>query len=431
MTLLKQITEACFYAPRSLLQLKSNSLMWLGIYFISAFAVFSLFTSLLITHQEAIKNILLDYFFPQSWHGISQKLANFFFESQAKIVIGNMIISGSLVLASIFLFPIKEKYSAEFEKDAKYPNGPVKEFPLSYQAWEEIKLFLFYLTAQSVILWIGYYPYPWTNGLSIGLSYLFLFFTFGLDFISPTLQRHRTHYTIILKVLLKKPVLVLLFGLLFSLPSILLSRYIFTIETLNLFEIISILFLANVILLTLAIPAGTHVASSLLPQVKQTIPPTQRSIKYTYSAMSLILLAGLFLHGKLITSLHHKSQLLKAEYHLDWSSIDYQLPSLSEFLNSPSVSNLSFDMVITNPTGFDIIIEKSQIFVSKQANTIATIDLTGFEVPAGESRQVNMQLNSNSNLAKISNFRTLLENWRVDMHLELMPGIPFVLNIVE
>jgi len=431
MTLLQQLKIALFDSPSSLLKLRGSSLRWMGIYCLTGIAIFSLFVWIMLSNQQSIKDALLNYLFPQSWHELSETLADFLFESQTKSVISNAILSGSLVLASIFLFPIKEKYSAAFEKDAKYKNGKVDEFPLIYQAWEESKLFLIYLTAQSIILFIGYYPYQWASWLSVGLSYLFLFFTFGLDLISPTLQRHRTQYSLILKVLFKKPLLVIFFGLLFSLPAILLSRWVFSFDELSLIEISSILFLTNILFLTLAIPAGTRVASELLPLVQLILPPRKKTIVWGYTIVTLLLASGLFLHSQLIVSLHHKSQLLKAEYNIDWSSIEYEVPSFSQLANGKALSNLSFDMVISNPTEFDILIEKSQMIVEQKQKIIATVNLSGFELLAGESQRIKIEWDSNSDLSQLSDFGNLLEDWRIDMHLQVWPGIPFVFNLVE
>jgi len=431
MGIFQQLKTSLIDAPLSIIKIRRASLRWMGIYSTTGIIVFSLFIWFMLSNQESIKIILLDYFFPQSWHEISETLAEFLFESQTKTVVGNMILSGSLVMASIFLFPIKEKYSAEFEKDAKYENGKAEEFSLIYQAWEESKLFLIYLTAQSLILWIGYYPYQWTSWLSISLSYLFLFFTFGLDLISPTLQRHRTQYSIILKVLFKRPLLPIMFGLLFSLPVILLSQLVFSYEELTLIEITSILFLANMIFLTLAIPAGTLIATRLFPVIQQTLTPKRKTVIWGYSIMLSVLIFFLTLHTQLIISLHHKSQLLKAEYDIDWSSVDFKLPSFSQLTNGKALSNISFDIVINNPTEFDIIIEDSQIFVEQKQATIAIIDLNGFELAAGKNKRVTINLDSNSDLTKVSSFTELLEYWRVDIHLQVWPGIPFVFNIVE
>ncbi len=431
MSLLQQLKIALFHAPSSLLKLKRNSLHWMIIYCLSGIVIFGLFVWLMISNQVDIKNALLNYLFPQSWHGLSETLADFLFESQTKSVISNAILSGSLIFASIFLFPIKEKYSAEFEKEAKLNNVKVSEFPLIDQAGEEIKLFLIYLTAQSIILFIGYYPYQWTSWISMGFSYLFLFFTFGLDFISPTLQRHRTRYSLILKMLIKKPLLVISFGAFFSLPAIMLSRWVFSFDDLTLIEISSILFLTNIIFLTLAIPAGTRIASDLLPLVQLTLPPRKKSVVWSYAIMSILLTSGLFLHSQLVVSLHHKSQLLKAKYEIDWSSIDYEVPSLSQLVNGKALSNLSFDMVVTNPTEYDIVIEESQMIVEQKEKIIATIDLSGFELLAGKSQRINIQWDSNSDLSQVSNFGNLLEDWRIDLHLQIWPGIPFVFNLVE
>jgi len=431
MSLLLQIKLALFDAPLSIRLIRLKSIQWAMIYCMAAVAIFGLFSWLMLANQQTIKESLLSYFFPQSWHEISEKLANFLFESQAKTVISNLILSGSLVMASIFLFPIKEKYSAIFEKEARFNNGETDEFPLIYQAWEEAKLFLLYLTAQSVILWFGYYPYQWSHWLSISLSYLFLFFTFGLDFISPTLQRHRTQYTVIIKLMFRKPLVPLLFGLLFSLPAILLSRVVFSYQQLTLIEISSILFLTNVIFLTLAVPAGTYVASRMFSSIDEMLPPRKRSVIWGYSIMSILLVLGLTLHSRLIMSLHHKSQLLKAEYSLDWSSIEYEVPSFSELAEGQAFSQLSFDMVVDNPTEFDIEIETSQLFIEQKQTVIATIDLTGFELPAGESRRITMKLDSNSDLSNVSNFANILDGWRVDMHLQVSPGIPLIINVVS
>ncbi|MET1254063.1 hypothetical protein [Aliikangiella maris] len=431
MKISQQLIETLYGAPTSLKSIKRSTINWMVIYFCSGVLVFSLFIWTLLSHEITIKNLILDYFFPDSWHSISEQLVNFFYEKQTKTVLGNLILSGSLVVASVFLFPIKEKFSAAFEKDAKYPNGPSQEFPLSYQAVEETRLFLLYIAAQSVILWIGYYPYIWAKATAITLSYLFLFYSFSLDIISPTLQRHRITYAVILKALFNKPLLLILFGLIFSLPGLITSKIIFNFDTLTLIEVAGILFLVNLIFLTLAIPAGTHLASHLLPVMRTTPPVSAKTSRIGYTALAVILMTSLFLHGQLIRSLHHKSQLLKAEYAIDWSSIDYKLPSFSQLLGGQAFSQLSFDIEINNPTAYDIVIEQSQIQIEQNALTIATVDLNGFSVPSKESHKVTIQLDSNSNLGKINQLDNLTQGWRVDIYLQVWPGIPLILNVVN
>ncbi len=431
MNLIKQLKLPLVDSLVALTRLRKKSFLWLSIYGLSAIFIFGLIVWQMLIHEIWLKNILLDYFFPKSWHSLSQKLVDFLYQSQTKFVISNLILSGSLVLASIFLFPIKEKYSAVFEKEANFNNGEADEFPLLYQVWEEFKLLILYFSAQSVILWIGYYPYWWTTAISITLSYFFLFFTFGLDFISPTLQRHRVNYFLILKALLSRPIPVILFGLVFSLPTILLSQVIFTNVDFSLIEIASILFIVNIFFLTLAVPAGTYVASELLTEVRETIPPKKKSVYWGFSCVTVLLGITLLLHTQLIMSLHHKSQLLKANYDIDWSSMSYDFPSWAQLTQKSAITSLSFDMLITNSTEYDIEIEASQILVEQRRNLVATVDLSGFKLPAGESHRVSIKLDSNSNLSLVSDINSILDDWRVDMHLQIWPGIPFVWNIIE
>ena len=431
MSIFYQLKLSLFEAIASLRFFNRKALSWGVIYSLATIVIFGLFVWFLFNYQDPIKAALLDYLFPKSWQSLSEQLANFLFESQTKIVLGNMILSGSLVLASITLFPVKEKYSSEFEKTLKHNNGQTSEFPLYMQALEEVKLFLLYLTAQSVILWIGYYPFVWTTIISNTLSFVFLFATFGLDFIAPTLQRHRVTYSLMIKFLLKHPLIALSFGTLFSLPLVLISPYIFSIPELSFIEITGFLLFLNIIFLVLAVPAGTFIASKLLPEVRQTEPAKRRNVRASYVMMTVLLLSTLFLHSQLVVSLHHKSQLLKAEYDLDWSSISFDLPSFSELSSGKALSNFSMDIVINNPTQFDIIIEPSELYIEQKENLIAKLNINGFALASGESKRITLNMDSDSDLSKLSEFGELTKDWNIDMYIDIWPGIPFMLNVFK
>ncbi|MEP2541821.1 MAG: hypothetical protein ABJI60_15285 [Kangiellaceae bacterium] len=431
MSIFYQLKLSLFEAIASLRFFNRKALSWGVIYSLATIVIFGLFVWFLFNYQVPIKAALLDYLFPKSWQSLSEQLANFLFESQTKIVLGNMILSGSLVLASITLFPVKEKYSSEFEKTLKHNNGQTSEFPLYMQALEEVKLFLLYLTAQSVILWIGYYPFVWTTIISNTLSFVFLFATFGLDFIAPTLQRHRVTYSLMIKFLLQHPLIALSFGTLFSLPLVLISPYIFSIPELSFIEITGFLLFLNIIFLVLAVPAGTFIASKLLPEVRQTEPAKRRNVRASYVMMTVLLLSTLFLHSQLVVSLHHKSQLLKAEYDLDWSSIGFDLPSFSELSSGKALSNFSMDIVINNPTQFDIIIEPSELYIEQKENLIAKLNINGFALASGENKRITLNMDSDSDLSKLSEFGELTKDWNIDMYIDVWPGIPFMLNVFK
>ncbi len=431
MHLLKELKLAVFDAIIALRFIRKSSALWMSLYLLLAMVLFALVSWQVFTHEQAIKQLLLDYLFPQSWQGISEKILSYFYEQQAKVVIGNMILGASLVVASIFLFPIKEQFSAKFELDAGYQNGIKEEFPLWEQGLEEARLLILYLSAQSLILWIGYYPWPVTQWLSIGLSYLFLFFTFGIDFIAPTLQRHKLHYAKILKALAKRPVLVLSFGALFSSPVVLLSLWLFQQPELSLVEVSATLFLVNIVFLTLAIPAGTHVASHIIQQVRDCQLPTAKAIRSAYGLTILALVVTASLHLVLFKSVHHKTQLLKAEYSIDWGSFKLDSPSLAQLFATKSLSKLSFDLEIYNPTEFDIVIENAQLFVEKAELQVAQLDLDGFAVAAGQRKTITVKLDSRADFSSLNDFATLLEDWYIQLHVDIWPGLPFIMNIYQ
>lgn len=441
MTIVEQCKLAFLAAPASLKTINKNTLQWLAVYFICGLIIFLLFVDLLLSNQHAIKSALLNYFFPQSWHAVSQILADFLIESQAKVVVANFILSSSLVLASIVLFPIKEKASACFTKNIDLIKQSPKEFPLAMQAWEEVKLLVIYITSQSIILWIGYYPYAFTHWLSIILSYLFLFFTFGLDFISPVLQRYKQAYSKIIKFLLRRFIATIAFGLLCSLPVLLLSYWLLSLDNLTILETGAILFVLNLIFLTLAIPLGTYIGAKFYPAIQQLLPPTRGKNIAFWLIISSLCMFSLFLHSQLIKSLHHKSQLLKAEYAVDWQSFDFTTPSLSQMISGQLIGGFSVDMQVKNPTQHPIVIENSQIVIKKAARKITEVNVAGFSIPANNQHRVTLKFDSVTQLPKLSelkledfdlqnmDFSNIFEEWRVDLYLEVWPGIPFIMRI--
>ncbi len=430
MQIIKQIHLATLEAPFSLFQLRRRSSLWLLFYLIIGFAAFALVTKLLLDNETHLKQIILDYLFPESWHVISEKLFQFFFESQAKVVLSNLILSSSLVASSVILFPIKEKLSSVFEREMKYPNGETDEFSLWHQALEETRLLLFYLTAQLCILWIGYYPYAWATITSIVLSYLFLFFTFGLDLIAPTLQRHRISYFLMFKGLIKNTPVTLIFGLIYSIPSLVVAHFVFAQEQLSLLEMASILFLVNILFIALAVPAGTAIASKLLPEIKSTIPPGNTARSFSYCIMGLLLIGSLFLHSRLLQSMHHKSQILKVEYSIDWSSFDFEIATLGEMASGKFIGNVTFDLNIKNSTEYDLLLEKSLLLIEKDEQRISTIEINGFYIPAASDRDISITLDSLSDVSTLKDFEGITDNWRIDLEIELWPGIPFIVNIL-
>lgn len=431
MTLTQQLIEAFVRSPLTVFQLKRSSLKALCFYLISALIVFGLAACLLVSNQDLIRQALFDYLFPRSWHEHVDQLVGVFFESQAKLVLSSMMLGGSLVAASILLFPLKEYYSAAFEQEANFQNGVAEEFSLIRQALEESKLLILYITAQMLSLWLGLYPYSWATALSVTLSILFLFFFFALDLISPTLQRHKIAYIMIIKVLFKNPFAALGFGLLYSLPLLLLGNYILRVESLSIIEIATIMFLVNIGILALAVPAGTSLASKLLTETRALKPPAKKSLKIGYSLIMLTFLIGLFLHSRLALSLHHKSQILKCEYRVVWSTFDIDMPSFESLKNGQPVSKIGFDLAITNPTPFDLSIEENVLLAKQNDQLVGSVEVSGFDVASGKTVIKNIKINAAMTTQTLSNFSDLLDGWQLSLEFELWPGIPFTVKLVN
>lgn len=430
MTLLQQLGMT-LASPTAILRGKSAFYVALIAYLSLGLVLFGICGFVLVDNQDAIKQALMNYLLPSSWHYLSDVLLEFFFESQTKTVLASMIISSSLVVASVVLFPLKEYCSARYEEGGAYQNEPPAEFPLWLQALEESKLLFLYLVAQSVIFAIGYYPYEWCSWLSNGLSILFLCYSFGLDLIAPTFQRHRIRYNQILKLLSRKAVLTLLFGGLFALPALALGRYIITDESLTLAQVASILFIVNMFSLAVAIPAGTHIASRLLAQAKKVEPASRQNKRLWYVVLALLFALSAGFHGLVALSMHHKSQFLKCEYDLNWGSFAIDAPSFGALFRGEKHAQLRFELAVHNPTAFDLDIEKSVVSVWQHDNLISRTNISALSVASGATVVQPMEFTIEVNGKLLSGLDKITEGWRAEVEFELLPGIPFVIELLD
>ena len=429
MNLIDQSREALIKAPATVFLHDKKTAGVMAIYLASAFVIFGGIAAMIIAKEAFFRAVIMDYFFPESWHSVADYLINFFFESQSKVVIASFIISSSLVFASLILFRLKEYCSACFEKK-HYDNGQSKDFPLWMQGAEEGKLLLLYMSAQSIILAIGYYPFLATKLIASILSILFLFFSFGLDLIAPTFQRHRIKYSLIIKVLCRNVWLTLCFGCLFSLPVLIFSNFLLRLDGLSVVQMASFIVVFNLFFLSLAIPAGTRVASALMAEARKTTVPSAQLKKHAYIIMAVLLCVGSSFHFLLIQSLHHKSQLLKCEYDIHWRTMDIDLPSFTQLRSGDSEATLKFDIEITNPSNFLVDIEESTLSIWQNGKKISATKISGLRIEPGETVKENLAFQTEINARNLSQFNGLLNGWRAELQYELLPGLPFIFKMV-
>jgi len=134
-----------------------------------------------------------------------------------------------------------------------------------------------------------------------------------------------------------------------------------------------------------------------------------------------VLVASGVVYLRLADSLHAKSQILKCQYKLDPSTLDYRLPSLRDL----SVG-LSFVVEITNPTQVDVRIEKSRVEVRNSGKYFSEVRLEPIEVPAGQTVRQPVNLSVEIALSRLLEWRELVQgDWEVTWWIEVDEGWEF------
>ncbi|MCB9555447.1 MAG: hypothetical protein H6707_05035 [Deltaproteobacteria bacterium] len=437
---------AILRAPAALLGLRANALRWLMIYLLAATLLLTVVGALIVLNQQSLRQTLLAYLLPQNWLFAGDRLIGYMFAQQSKTVLINAAASGTLVMISLLLFPIKERLSATYERENELLAGDHHEFPLWFQGLEEVKLALLYATAFMTIFWIGYHPHPTRKLAAAVLSYAFLFFSFAVDFIAPVLQRRRLHYSRIIKCILKHPLACFGFGALFAAPSVLAGLYLKAHPELSLFAGILALFSANVLGIICAAVAGTWLGAQLYPAALQTNKPHPLTRALISVFVALLLVANCYVFGSLGVALHRKSQILKCDYSVDLSTLRVEWPSKSKgggflalvgktvdtLLSGTLNLRVSTMLTIKNPTEFDVELEQNRVEIHHDDQLIGTTRLSTIRVPAGQTISTALALSLQLNPRFIVKGRRLLtDRWRVTLYLRIAPNFDFPIYLVK
>lgn len=446
MGLVKQTLDI-FRAPAALRRLSGRCWGLFFAYLTAAALLLGVTAALLINNEDRLRALVVAYVLPESWRFAGELLIGYFLSSQAKEVLANAMASGALVLVALVLFPLKEKLSASFEQDAGLTAEPLDEFPLWLQAFEEIKLALLYVTAFMVIFWIGYHPDPTRKLVASIASYGFLFFSFAIDFIAPLLQRHRLRYSQVIKTLVAHPFAALGFGACFALPAVLVGLWVKTHPQTSFTTTVLLLFAVNVVAIAWAAVAGTWMASQLLAWAKETRRSALPVRLLTWAVVLGAFLASSYVFVSLGQALHHKSQILKCEYSVDWKSIGLDLPQLKKGEGEGGVTgwlkraaSSAWDALTTgnvevgahmtvrikNPTPFDVRLEKNRVEVKHDGTLIANTSISELAIPAGAAREERVAFKVRLNPKALAKGLELLKNrWAITLYLEIAPRFEF------
>lgn len=431
-----QLKLAGVDATTAVRRLRRRSAAWLATYLVASIVVLGIVAWAIIANHEHVLDLLLDYVLPEEWQFASKLLIQQFFAQQEQAVITNAAIVASLMVVQITLFPIKEMVSASLEEDAQLVGEPTEEHPLLFQMWEEIKLFVFLLVAQGTIFWIGYSTDPGRALLATVLSYLVLFASVAADFMSPVLQRHKLRYSSILKSMLSHPLLTFGFGAVFALPAIIAARIAVDHPTWSFTTQLCVSFGAQVIGIALAAIGGTVAGAPLIPDAR-----TRKRSRPAARVLAWAVLLGLLAWNSyrfvaVGRALHHKSQILKCEYTVDWDSFRADTPSaleLASALRTNSITvGVSFDVTIKNPTSTLVEIEDNTLEVRQKTQLVAETRIPRLRVAPGATEKVAIDLPLTIKPSAVLRIRELIstEGWSMTLFVRVADNFTFPIYLL-
>ncbi len=432
----QQLYLATVEAPIAARKLRSKSAMWLAVYVGAAASVLGLVAWQLVKHSEDLLQLAMDYVVPHDWHFATRTLFHKFLGQQEQLVITNAVVAAALLVVQITLFPIKEQVSAALETDAQLVPEPIAEHPLWFQAWEEIKIFLALLAAQGTIFWIGYTDDPVRRKLAVVISFIVLAANVGVDFLSPVLQRHKLRYSQILKSLAAHPLLTLGFGALFALPALGATALASSHKEWSFGAQIGVAFGGQVIGVALAVIGGTVAGAPLVADARQRV----RS-HWSIRVLAWLALLGLlgwngWRFGVIGRSLHHKTQILKCDYKLDWNSFSAQTPTALDLIAAARTDSITvavtFDVTVENKTGVDVEIEDNRIEVRQLGQLVAETKLPQGAVPTGTSQKLHVTLPLRIAPSQALRIRELIttKNWTITLFLQVADDFTFPIYLL-
>ncbi len=403
--MLKHFFSGPLHGPRSFFAfwrlLDARAWFLFFLYLLLAGSVVGLFALLAVSIGPELKQGFLEYVFPDHWRMAGRMLLDKLLGRLGPKVVANFIINGGMATISLFCFALKEILSRRIEHQNKLVDEAHAPWPLWRQAIEESKFAVLYLVAYNLIFWIGYPPQEWLRWLALGLSYLTLFIFFNITFMCPLLLRHRIGYGRMVRTFFARPLAAFGFAGWFLAPALIATHLM---EGQDWSTVAAVLLGIHVLTVPMAASAGTWLAARLLPTAKALRPTHAISRVLGVGGMIAIMIVSSVVFARLADSAHAKSQILKCQYRVDWSSLDYELPSFSDLS-----LGLSFDVEITNPTEVDVRIEDSRLEIQNDHRYFATANMGQIQVAAGQARRQKVEIRLQVAISRLLEFRSLMD----------------------
>jgi len=299
-------------------------------------------------------------------------------------VLANALVGVTLMVVSLTLFRVKERLSQAVERGSNLTDRPFRELRWWQEGFEEVKLALLYAAAFFLIFWLGHDPSPWRRVASTVASYVFLFFTYAVDFGAPLLMRHGLRYSQIIKAMLLRPVATFLYGAVFAAPVVIAAQVVAHVPDLGAGATVGIVFAANVLSVTWAAIGGAWLGARLLPCAETRRRSWWPTRVGAWIGLLTVVGLNIYASANLIVALQTKSQILKCSYTPDWSTLKVDKPALGALLGGEVKTRVSFDVTIDNPNPLAVRLEDNDLVVEDPDGlVIARGRLLPLEVPAG------------------------------------------------
>lgn len=356
----------------------------LAVYVLAIAAIFVGLGSLIAGEQDALRHAALAFFLPDDWISAGDYLLRGFIRDHRPAMV-NLLVSALVVVVPALTFPLKEWVSARFEQHLHRDDPawqPPREHPLWIQALDEGLLLVIFATIGLAALRVTVTPgwdrvgYWLTNGV--------LAFSLAVDFIGPTLSRHRVAPTAIYRILFRHhPLRALGFGAVMSVPPLLAARMLAAGDG----DAAGFALLAGVNTLCIAVSVlwGTAIGTGIAAR-RHPGPTGWFAVPFWALMAAGLVVNGAFFGGAFKAAIE-VSPVLKCSWTPVLDTFDLDLPGLLD-------PNLTVELTVDvhNPTARRARIGENRVELRHKGQPVADTALPPFDVGPGETRRQPMSL---------------------------------------
>ncbi len=356
----------------------------LTLYVLAIGAIFGGLGAWVAAEQDGLRRAVLAFFLPDDWISAGDHLLRGFIRDHRPAMI-NLLVSALVVVVPALTFPLKEWVSARFEQhlhrdDPDWSTPP--EHPLWRQALDEGLLLLIFAALSLAALRVTVTP-GWGR-VGFWLTNGVLAFSLAVDFVGPTLSRHRVSPTAIYWVLFRHhPLRALGFGAVMAAPPLLAGKLLASGEG----GAAAFMALAGVNTACIAISAlwGTAIGTDIAG--RQHPGPSRRfAIPFWLLVTSGLAVNGAFF-GAAFKAALDVSPILKCTWTPVDDGFELDLPGLLD----PTLT-VELTVEVHNPTARRARIGENRVELRHRGQALADTALPPFDVAPGETVRQHLEL---------------------------------------